>query len=58
MSKEKNVTDADESFKESVRKFAEAFLALSDEEKQELQEYVEKRRDEAEEEYNKRTGKK
>lgn len=61
MSKEnKTFTDeeAEREFKESVIRFADAFCALTDEEKKELQAYVEGRCKEAEEEYEIRTGKK
>lgn len=61
MSKEnKAFTDeeAESKFKESAIRFADAFCALTDEEKEELQEYVELRCKDAEEEYNKKcTGK-
>lgn len=50
--------DSGISFEESVRRFAEAFFALSDEEKEELYEYTAGRCREAEEEYKKRNGKK
>lgn len=46
--------DAEKAFEESVRKFAEAFLALSDEEKEELTEYAQGRCRQAEEEYKKK----
>lgn len=45
-------------FEESVRRFAEAFFALTDEEKDELTAYVEGRCKEAEEAYKKRNGSK
>lgn len=50
--------EAERRFAESVERFADAYLALSDEEKKELQAYVEGRCKDAEEEYKKRTGKK
>lgn len=50
--------EAERRFAESVRRFADAYFALTDEEKAELQAYAEGRCKEAEEEYKKRNGKK
>lgn len=61
MSKDNEVftdEEAERRFTESVRRFAEAYFSLTDEEKEELQAYAEGRCKEAEEEYKKRTGKK
>lgn len=46
------------SFEESVRRFADAYFALTEEERQELIEYTQGRCDEAEREYKKRNKKK
>lgn len=50
--------EAERKFTESVKRFADAFFALTDEEKEELQAYAEERCHEAEEEYKKLTEKK
>lgn len=47
--------EADRRFTESVKKFADAFLALTDDEKEELQAYVGERCEKAEKEYKKHT---
>lgn len=61
MSKENEVItdeEAERRFAESVTRFADAYLELTADEREELQAYVEGRCTEAEEEYKKRTGKK
>lgn len=50
--------EAELRFEESVRRFADAFFALSEEEREELSAYVEGRCEEAKQEYERRTGKK
>lgn len=49
--------EGERAFAESVRKFAEAYFALSEEEKAELLEYTQNRCKQAEQEYKKRCGK-
>lgn len=50
--------DGERAFAESVKRFADAFFALTEEERNELEEYVEGLCKQAEEEYKNRTGKK